>query len=58
VQRQFVRGLSRSILKFNKDSSVARHFGGGLFNFTRHHVDKDGNVWITDSQSPVAGQEP
>ena len=41
------------ILKFNKDGSLARHFGGGMFNFPHGiHVDKDGNVWITDGQGP------
>jgi sugar lactone lactonase YvrE len=41
------------ILKFNKDGSVARHFGGGMFNFPHGiHVDKGGNVWITDGQGP------
>jgi sugar lactone lactonase YvrE len=41
------------VFKFSKDGSIARHFGGGMFNFPHGiHVDAGGNVWITDGQGP------
>jgi streptogramin lyase len=37
------------ILHFDTSGTLLSAFGGGLFNFPHGiHVDKDGNVWITD----------
>ena len=41
------------ILKFDADGNVTAAFGGGLFLFPHGlHVDRDGNVWVTDAQGP------
>ena len=41
------------ILKFNADGNVTAAFGGALFLFPHGlHVDRDGNVWVTDAQGP------
>ena len=41
------------ILKFDPDGNVVASMGGGLFLFPHGlHVDRDGNVWVTDAQGP------
>jgi sugar lactone lactonase YvrE len=41
------------ILKFDPDGNVVASMGGGLFIFPHGlHVDRDGNVWVTDAQGP------
>ena len=41
------------ILKFDVDGNVTAAIGGGLFLFPHGlHVDRDGNVWVTDGQGP------
>jgi len=41
------------ILKFDGDGNVTASIGGGLFLFPHGlHVDRDGNVWVTDGQGP------
>ena len=41
------------ILKFDPDGNVVTSMGGGLFIFPHGlHVDRDGNVWVTDAQGP------
>ena len=38
------------VLKFNPDGILVRSFGGGLFALPHgFHVDRDGNVWVTDA---------
>jgi sugar lactone lactonase YvrE len=40
-----------AILKFDADGRLQRSFGGGLFIFPHGmHVDRDGNVWLTDAR--------
>ena len=40
-----------SILQFNADGKLVRSFGQGMLIFPHGmHVDRDGNVWITDGQ--------
>ena len=40
------------ILHFDTSGKLIKSFGGGLFNFPHGlHVDKDGNVWVTDHGS-------
>lgn len=46
------------ILKFDESGKLVRSFGGGMFLFPHGiHVDRDGNVWITDAQGPD-GKDP
>ena len=38
------------VLKFNSDGIMVRSFGGGLFAVPHGiHVDREGNVWVTDA---------
>ncbi len=38
------------VLKFNSDGILVRSFGGGLFALPHgFHVDRNGNVWVTDA---------
>ena len=38
------------VLKFNPDGILVRSFGSGLFALPHgFHVDRDGNVWVTDA---------
>jgi sugar lactone lactonase YvrE len=40
------------VLKFDASGRLVRSFGGGMFIFPHGiHVDRDGNVWITDGRS-------
>ena len=42
------------ILKFDADGYVTAAIGGGLFLFPHGlHVDRDGNVWVTDARGPT-----
>jgi sugar lactone lactonase YvrE len=39
------------ILKFDASGALAKSFGSGMFIFPHGiHVDRDGNVWVTDAQ--------
>jgi sugar lactone lactonase YvrE len=39
------------ILKFDASGTLVKHFGAGTMVFPHGmHVDKDGNVWVTDGQ--------
>ena len=41
------------ILKIDPDGNVVATMGAGLFLFPHGmHVDRDGNVWVTDAQGP------
>ena len=41
------------ILKFDKDGNLVKSFGAGMFIFPHgFHVDRQGNVWVTDAQGP------
>lgn len=40
-----------AILKFDAHGNLAQSFGAGILNFPHGiHVDRDGNVWVTDGQ--------
>src|SRR5207244_6004789 len=40
-----------SVLKFDANGKLVKSFGAGLLIFPHGiHVDKDGNVWVTDGQ--------
>ena len=45
------------ILKFDRSSGkLLTNFGAGMFNFPHGlHVDRDGNVWVTDGQGNKEG---
>ena len=41
------------IFKFDPSGNVVEQFGAGVFNFPHGiHVDRDGNVWVTDARGP------
>jgi sugar lactone lactonase YvrE len=43
------------MLKFDASGKLVRSFGGGMLIFPHGiHVDRDGNVWVTDAQGPDA----
>src|SRR6266508_3571685 len=40
-----------SVLKFDQSGKLVRSFGAGMLIFPHGiHVDRDGNVWVTDGQ--------
>ena len=44
------------ILHFDTSGKLIKAFGAGMFNFPHGlHVDKDGNVWVTDHDSNAPG---
>src|SRR3954467_5873825 len=48
-----------SVLKFDSTGKLVKSFGAGLLIFPHGiHVDKDGNVWVTDGQddAPAAAR--
>jgi hypothetical protein len=48
-----------SVLKFDSTGKLVKSFGAGLLIFPHGiHVDKDGNIWVTDGQddAPVAAR--
>ncbi|MEW6320679.1 MAG: hypothetical protein AB1635_06285 [Acidobacteriota bacterium] len=47
------------VLLFNADGTLVRSFGRGLMVFPHGiHVDRDGNVWITDGQDNFPRRAP
>ncbi|MCH7533845.1 MAG: SMP-30/gluconolactonase/LRE family protein [Gemmatimonadetes bacterium] len=46
------------VLKFDASGRLRRRFGEGMFIFPHGiHVDREGNVWVTDAQGPD-GKDP
>src|SRR5216683_1699165 len=44
-----------TIYRFNKDGKAERSFGGGMFIWPHGmHVDREGNIWVTDAASESA----
>jgi DNA-binding beta-propeller fold protein YncE len=40
-----------AILKFDASGNLVKSFGAGILNFPHGiHVDRDGNIWVTDGQ--------
>jgi len=40
------------VLKFDASGKLVTSFGSGMFIFPHGiHVDKDGNVWVTDARA-------
>src|SRR5688572_20946260 len=47
------------VLKFNEAGTLVKSFGAGMFVFPHGiHVDRDGNVWVTDGRDnlPARGR--
>jgi sugar lactone lactonase YvrE len=45
------------ILRFDKDGKLIRSFGAGMFIFPHGiHVDRQGNVWVTDGRAANANE--
>jgi sugar lactone lactonase YvrE len=43
------------VLEFDAAGKLVRSFGGGMFVFPHGlHVDREGNIWVTDSRGPNA----
>jgi len=48
-----------SILKFDANGNLVKQFGEGMLNFPHGiHVDRDGNIWVTDGRDnrPARGR--
>ena len=44
------------IMKFDANGNLVRSFGAGMLMFPHGiHIDRDGNVWVTDGQSNATG---
>src|SRR5688572_32818056 len=44
------------IMKFDANGDLVKSFGKGILMFSHGiHVDRDGNIWMTDGQTNVAG---
>lgn len=47
------------ILKFDSSGTLMKSFGGGMFIFPHgFHVDRQGNVWVTDAIPPGGANQP
>jgi sugar lactone lactonase YvrE len=47
------------VLKFDETGKLVRSFGAEMFIFPHGiHVDKEGNVWVTDGVPPGAANDP
>ena len=48
-----------AVLKFDETGKMVRSFAEGMFIFPHGiHVDKEGNVWVTDGVPPGAANDP
>lgn len=48
-----------TIFKFDPNGKMVTSFGQGMFVFPHGiHVDRDGNIWVTDGQSNLPGRGP
>lgn len=46
-----------AILKFDANGNLVKSFGAGILNFPHGiHVDRDGNVWVTDGRDNRVGR--
>lgn len=47
------------VLKFDASGTLVKSFGGGLMVFPHGiHVDRDGNIWVTDGQDNLPRRRP
>jgi hypothetical protein len=45
-----------SVLKFDSTGKLVKSFGAGMLIFPHGiHVDRDGNIWVTDGQDNAPG---
>jgi streptogramin lyase len=48
-----------AVLKFDESGKLVKSFGSGMFAFPHGiHVDRQGNVWVTDGVPPGAANQP
>jgi sugar lactone lactonase YvrE len=48
-----------AVLKFDETGKLVKSFGAGMFAFPHGiHVDRQGNVWVTDGVPPGAASQP
>jgi len=48
-----------AVLKFDETGKLVKSFGAGMFIFPHGiHVDRQGNVWVTDGVPPGAANQP
>jgi streptogramin lyase len=48
-----------AVLKFDETGKLVKSFGAGMFAFPHGiHVDREGNVWVTDGVPPGAATQP
>ncbi len=48
-----------AVLKFDETGKLVKSFGAGMFVFPHGiHVDREGNVWVTDGVPPGAANQP
>jgi sugar lactone lactonase YvrE len=48
-----------AVLKFDSSGKLVKSFGAGMFIFPHGiHVDREGNVWVTDSIPPGGANQP
>ena len=48
-----------AVLKFDETGKLVKSFGAGMFAFPHGiHVDREGNVWVTDGVPPGAANQP
>ena len=46
-----------AILKFDANGNLVKSFGAGILNFPHGiHVDRDGNIWVTDGRDNRVGR--
>jgi DNA-binding beta-propeller fold protein YncE len=54
-RRQVVGTNANPVHHFDESGEEIRSFGGGMFVWPHGiHVDRDGNVWVTDARAPSA----
>ena len=47
------------VLKFDKDGKLVKSFGAGMMVFPHGiHVDRDGNIWVTDGNDNLPRRRP
>ena len=49
----------QTVFKFDQSGKMVASFGQGMFVFPHGiHVDRDGNIWVTDGQSNLPARAP